>query len=79
MRSNGEFRTPEQIMRGQALEVTVAFAQTAEEALEMARTLFYPYIFGEFEPKDDLAVAAATVAEELPVTPVEDDGDEFPF
>jgi hypothetical protein len=79
MRSNGEFRTPEQIMRGQSLECAVGFAKTAEEALEMARTFFYPYIFGEFEPKDDLAVAAATVAEELPVTPVEDDGSEFPF
>ena len=50
-KKNGEFRTPEQIMRGEALAAAVACSEKAEDALELAKTYFYPFILGEFEAK----------------------------
>jgi len=68
-KNNGEFRTPEQIMRGEALAAAVACSEKAEDALELAKTYFYPFILGEFEAK------VAEVQEALGAT----DDDSIPF
>ncbi len=72
---SGEFRTKYQLMRGEALQAATRLlagnGATAGDVVALAGE-FYKYVEG-----DQLGDAAATVSEELPVTPVEDD--EFPF
>ena len=63
-KSNGEFRTPEQIMRGQALEI-------AEGDIEKAKE-FYAWILGDFKTQELVEEAQ----EKLDAVPVDD---EFPF
>jgi hypothetical protein len=63
-KSNGEFRTPEQIMRGQALEI-------AEGDIEKAKE-FYAWILGDFKTQN----LAEEAQEKLDAVPVDD---EFPF
>jgi hypothetical protein len=66
-KNNGEFRTPEQIMRGQALEI-------AEGDIEKAKE-FYAWILGDFKAPEEKVVERAI--EVLDAT-VEDD-DDIPF
>jgi len=61
-------RSKEQCMRGEAIIAAAAVAQTPEDALSIAKTLFYPYIMGDFEAK------VAEVAEALDAVPVGGNG-----
>jgi len=70
-KTNGEFRTPEQIMRGQALEAACGFIDKGDGisgALDTAKQ-FYAFIVGGFE-----GGAEAIIVNELDATPVGGNG-----